>query len=31
MMRGQFRSKKDEEAAYKEDVVKVWEKCAPNR
>jgi hypothetical protein len=31
MMRGQFRTRKDEGTAYREDVVKVWEKCALNR
>lgn len=31
MMRGQFRTRKDEETAYRKDGVKVWEKCALNR
>jgi hypothetical protein len=31
MMRAQLRTRKDEVTAYREGVVKVWEKCAPNR
>ena len=28
---GKFRTRKDEETAYRMDVVKIWEKCVLNR